>query len=345
LGGGAIVDELPKGWEFVTISEIATETEQRKPELTEEFIYIDIASINRDSKKIETPQVLLGKDAPSRARKIVKEGDIIVSTTRPNLNAVALIDSEFDNQIASTGFDVLRPFAIDSSLLFFLVRSQDFVQEMSDLVQGALYPAIRSKDIRAFEFSLPPLNEQKRIADRLSLLLTRTDKTKAHLDRIPPLLRRFRQSVLAAAISGKLTEDWREVNGQIFNEYILKPLNELVKEPMRNGKSVRDGDGLSILRLSALRNGKIDWAEVKSGDWTGIDVNRFLVRDGDFLISRGNGSKELVGSGSLVLSPEGDVAFPDTMIRIRPNNSIISSYYLCMIWSTQSVRHGSMSSF
>ena len=60
------------------------------------------------------------------------------------------------------------------------------------------------------EVVLPPINEQKRIADRLDQLLTRIDKTKAHLDRIPPLLKRFRQSVLAAATSGKLTADWRE---------------------------------------------------------------------------------------------------------------------------------------
>ena len=75
---------------------------------------------------------------------------------------------------------------------------------------GGAQPNISGKAIEDLEIPLPPLNEQKRIADRLDQLLTRIDKTKAHLDRIPPLLKRFRQSVLAAATSGKLTEDWRE---------------------------------------------------------------------------------------------------------------------------------------
>ncbi len=82
------------------------------------------------------------------------------------------------------------------------------------------------------EVVLPPINEQKRIADRLDQLLTRIDKTKAHLDRIPPLLKRFRQSVLAAATSGKLTEDWRETSTQLetASELLIRVGNDIKKK-------------------------------------------------------------------------------------------------------------------
>jgi type I restriction enzyme S subunit len=80
---------------------------------------------------------------------------------------------------------------------------------MIQLVQGALYPAVRSKDVRGFEAPFAPLNEQKRIADKLDVVLARVDACRDRLDRIPATLKRFRQSVLAAATSGALTEDWR----------------------------------------------------------------------------------------------------------------------------------------
>ena len=92
---------------------------------------------------------------------------------------------------------------------------------------GGAQPNISGKAIEDLEIPLPPLNEQKRIADRLDQLLTRIDKTKAHLDRIPPLLKRFRQSVLAAATSGKLTEEWREESLSLGNgEQLLQSIRE-----------------------------------------------------------------------------------------------------------------------
>src|SRR5690606_12297657 len=145
----------------------------------------------------------------SRARKIVNKGDIIVSMTRPNLNAVALIDEKFDNCIASTGFDVLKPIEVDPRWVFYSVRSSNFIEDMCQRVQGALYPAIKTSDIREYQIPLPPIAEQTRIVQKLDELLAQVDTLKARLDGIPALLKRFRQSVLAVAVSGRLTEEWR----------------------------------------------------------------------------------------------------------------------------------------
>lgn len=201
---------LPSFWSTAQIADISVDCLQRIPSPDESFQYIDISSIDRVSKRIANPQILCGEDAPSRARKVVRAGDVLVSMTRPNLNAVALVPRSLDKQIASTGFDVLRTESLEPRWLFYLVRSEAFIQRMSDLVQGALYPAIRSKDIRGFEIPVAPLNEQKRIADKLDAVLARVDAGRERLDRVPAILKRFRQSVLAAATSGKLTEEWRE---------------------------------------------------------------------------------------------------------------------------------------
>jgi type I restriction enzyme S subunit len=204
---------LPKRWAKAPIGAFTIDCGQRVPYDGGEFTYIDIGSVNRETKQIENPQRLAGKDAPSRARKHVFSGDTLVSMTRPNLNAVALVGDDLDGQIASTGFDVLRAPGIDPRWVFYLARTTKFVQEMTDLVQGALYPAVRSKDIRGFVAPLAPLPEQKRIADKLDAVLGKVDACRERLDRVPAILKRFRQSVLAATTSGRLTEDWREAEG------------------------------------------------------------------------------------------------------------------------------------
>ena len=71
------------------------------------------------------------------------------------------------------------------------------------------YPAVRSKDVRVTSVPIAPFNEQERIADKLDAILARVDACRERLDRVPDILKRFRQAVLTAATSGKLTDDWR----------------------------------------------------------------------------------------------------------------------------------------
>ncbi|REL27748.1 restriction endonuclease subunit S [Thalassotalea euphylliae] len=198
-------NEVPSGWITTTIGEVCDKPVQRKPQDDETFLYVDIASINRSTKKVEKASEILGKDAPSRARKVVDEGDVIVSMTRPNLNAVAKIDEKLSGQIASTGFDVLKPILIEPDWIFSTVKSEKFIQAVSGITQGALYPACKAADIRNFEFSLPPLPEQKRVVNKLDSLLAQVDTIQQRLDSLPAIIKRFRQSVLAATISGGLT--------------------------------------------------------------------------------------------------------------------------------------------
>jgi type I restriction enzyme S subunit len=134
---------LPQTWQLVKLddvceSKITNRDPRREPD--SKFIYVDITSIDSSTKTITQPKNLLGKDAPSRARQVIQTGDVIVSTTRPNLNSVAKVTKEYDKQICSTGFCVLRPNPeyLDSDFLFHFVRTKEFIQSLSDLVKGAL---------------------------------------------------------------------------------------------------------------------------------------------------------------------------------------------------------------
>lgn len=154
-----------------TIAEVANEPVEQAPPLAD-FVYVDISSIDRERKTVAFAQTVLREVAPSRARQALRTGNVLVSMTRPNLNAVAIVPKTLDGSIGSTGFHVLRSKWMAPHYLYFLVQSQEFVDAMCAVVQGALYPAVRPHDIAAFGLRVPPHSEQARIVDKLEELLS-----------------------------------------------------------------------------------------------------------------------------------------------------------------------------
>ena len=113
----------------------------------------------------------------------------------------------------------------------------------------------------------------------------------------------------------------------------------LLGAPLVNGRSAKDKEGgFPVLRLTALQSGKIDLRESKEGDWSEADAEPFLVKQGDVFVSRGNGSKKLVGIGGRVLHEPMPVAFPDTMIRVRLDTSAVRPEYFVLAWNSWAVR-------
>ncbi|HHB8356556.1 TPA: restriction endonuclease subunit S [Klebsiella pneumoniae] len=306
---------LPQGWCISTISDISIKGEQRKPSGEESFIYVDIGSINRNLKFIESPQTLIGENAPSRARKVINTGDVLVSLTRPNLNAVALVPSELDNQIASTGFEVIKSLLVDSRYIFMLTRSKDFIDSISGVVQGALYPAAKSSDVQAYKFPLPPLAEQKVITDKLDILLAQVEATKARLERIPDILKTLRQSVITAAVSGKLTEGWRELNKQNLGMWKHGVLGDFVEKPTYGSSAKSQPEGLvPVLRMGNLQDGKIDWTSLAYTS-DPEEIKKYKLFAGDVLFNRTN-SPELVGKTS-IFRGEREAVYAGYLIRIK----------------------------
>jgi type I restriction enzyme, S subunit len=130
------------------------------------FTYIDLSSIDKEKKLIHEVTIVHPNEAPSRARQLVHENDVLVSTVRPNLNGVAMVGPEYDGATASTGYCVLRPNPekILPSFLFHWVKTPHFISEMTRNSTGANYPAVSDKTVKEHLISLPPIDEQKRIA-------------------------------------------------------------------------------------------------------------------------------------------------------------------------------------
>jgi len=158
--------ELPDGWEWKQIKDFVKKVNSIDPtkEPDKQFYYIDIDSINNSNQTIQNPKLVIGNEAPSRARQIVKHDDILFSTVRPYLKNIALIDRIYDSQVASTGFCVIRVNErVDNKYLFYYLRSDAFLNELKRYYRGANYPAISDSDLLYQQFPLPPIDTQRKI--------------------------------------------------------------------------------------------------------------------------------------------------------------------------------------
>ena len=201
---------MSDGEAIASLGEVANEPiAQSGPPAEGTFIYVDIGSVDKESKTIGETKEMPVSDAPSRAKQLLREGDVLVSMTRPNLNAVAIVPPQLDGAIGSTGFHVLRTRWMEPEFLHYLVQTSEFVEAMVSVVQGALYPAIRPTDIKNFQFRLPPRAEQTRIVEKLEALLANLDAGVAELKAAQRKLVQYRQSLLKAAMDGALTAGWR----------------------------------------------------------------------------------------------------------------------------------------
>ena len=166
--------EIPENWCWVRLGSIAFNHGQKKPDT--EFTYIDISSINNSTNSLgDLNNILRPENAPSRARKIVHEGDVIYATVRPYLHNICVIDRKIEPEpIVSTGFAVVcTPMRILNFYLYkcFLSPMFDSYANDSDNSRGVAYPAINDDKFSKALIPLPPLAEQNRIIVRLEKLL------------------------------------------------------------------------------------------------------------------------------------------------------------------------------
>jgi type I restriction enzyme, S subunit len=296
-------------WPFVPIEVVCDPTgfvdPRREPGRL--FRYVDISSIDRDRKTILSAPEILGEDAPSRARKEIRAGDVLVSSVRPNLNAVAIVPPELDGQVASTGFCVLRPNegAVIGRYLFYYTLTKDFIAALSGKVRGAHYPAVSDVDIKSMKLPLPPPAEQRRIVDVLDqadALRKKRAEADAKAARILPSL--FYKMFGDPATNSK---GWAIVS---LGEVIADTRNGLYKPMSHYGR------GISILKMFNIRKGTLDLTRIDLIDIEEGEYETYALLPGDILLNRVN-TPELVGKCAVITTAVGQAVFESKNIRIR----------------------------
>lgn len=166
----------------VTISELVSGKVQSVKKVfspDDEIKYIDISSIDNKRNVMTGYTEYILSEAPSRAQQHIKKGDIVISTVRPNLRNVAMTEFEDDNLVASSGFCVLRASKCLPEYLLAIVCSDKFTDDMTKVVTGANYPAIKDSDIMGYYVSKPPMELQVQFTD----FVKQVDKSKVAIQK------------------------------------------------------------------------------------------------------------------------------------------------------------------
>ena len=200
-------------WKRIKLGDILQKIETINPQKTPDYIfeYVDISSVCNQRFLIEKTSAILGKDAPSRARRLIKANDILLATVRPTLKRIAQVPDYLDSQVCSTGFFVLRPKEelLDPRFLFHFLFTDSFMSEMEKLQKGASYPAVNDSDVNNQYIPLPPLEEQKRIVAILDETFTGIDQAIRNTEKNLASAREIFESYLNSIFTNR-GGDWVE---------------------------------------------------------------------------------------------------------------------------------------
>ncbi|NOH83869.1 type I restriction endonuclease subunit S [Vibrio sp. 03-59-1] len=320
---------IPDGWVKTSLSEVVTVNPKHKDLEDQVAGFVPMALAPTDfngTLNYEERQW----DKIKKGYTHFATGDVIFAKVTPCFeNGKAAIVKELPNDIGagSTEFYVLRPAIKDISVnyIFAVIKSYDFLQTGAENMTGAVgLRRVPKKFVEDYKINLPPLAEQKIIADKLDELLAQVESTKARLDAIPAILKSFRQSVLSAAVSGKLTE---ELTSQ------SKKLSDVAS--FQNGFAFKSGwftklDKWQVIKLGNIRDGHlfIENSPAYVSDDIANDFLKFSPKKGDTLISMtGTRFKKDYGFGCLV-GDEEDILINQRVGRLVPTRTEIDPAFL-----------------
>lgn len=204
---------LPSGWALRPIRDTVVPSGSRNPkkEGAGSFRYVDVDALDNTKQVIGTAKEIVKTDAPSRARMLIKRGDVLFCLVRPYLKNIAIVPRELDGEVASTAYCVLRPIAgMDSRFLFYQIVRESFIHSIP--TYGNSPPSARDDEFMGMPIYVAPLPEQRRIVAKIEELFSDLDAGVTALERVKANLKRYRAAVLKAAVEGRLTEEWRKLH-------------------------------------------------------------------------------------------------------------------------------------
>ena len=206
LSGNDWIGAVPAHWDTKRLKYTATINDDVVAESEDplrEILYVDIGSISPSKGMTATEEMVL-EDAPSRARRLVQDGDTIVSTVRTYLRAVAPVRHPPPEMVVSTGFAVIRPRDIDSDYCSWALREHRFIEEVVANSNGVSYPAINASQIGELSITVPPIAEQRAIAQYLDQKTARIDTLSERATAAIERLNEYRTALITAAVTGKI---------------------------------------------------------------------------------------------------------------------------------------------
>jgi type I restriction enzyme, S subunit len=207
------------------------------------------------------------------------------------------------------------------------------------LNRATAIPGLNRDDAYALNVGLPPLPEQGRIVAKIDSLSAKSNRARDQLVHIPRLVEKYKQAILAAALRGELTREWRASVGRRneWDETIL----ERVLTDIRYGTAKKcnyNGGAVGVLRIPNVQHGHIILDDIKSANFTEDEREALRLEEGDILIIRSNGSLDLVGRSAIVVGPAVGMLYAGYLIRLRLDRRLANPSFVQLFLQTAETR-------
>lgn len=332
--------KLPKNWCWTRMQEIAQwgsgGTPSRK---VSEYYNGDISWVKtgelNDDYIFATEEHITQEAISHSSAKIYPTDTVVIAMYGATIGKVGILGiPAATNQACACA--IVKP-STDYKYLFYYAQSQkdDFIKKG----KGGAQPNISQEIIKFHQFPLPPLAEQRRIVDRIESLFAKLDEAKEKAQAVVDSFETRKAAILHKAFTGELTAKWREEHDVGMDSWKKKTLSDVVTE-FKYGtseKSDYNNNGMPVLRIPNIGDNGIDLSDVKYLDHRNVD-SESQIHEGDILIIRSNGSRDLVGKAVLVPELGCEYAYASFLIRVKPNHSIISARYLTIFLNSTDAR-------
>lgn len=343
------MSSLPSTWLQTTLGAVVDygATEKAEPEDIGDGTWVlELEDIEKESSKIIQKLTYAERQSKSTKNRF-SAGDVLYGKLRPYLNKVVLATAP---GVCTTEIIPIKPNAIvHGAYLYHWLRHPKFLAYVTEVSHGVNMPRLGTEAGRAAPFVLAPKAEQKRIADKLDTVLARVDACRDRLDRIPTILKRFRQSVLAAATSGQLTADWRaqgtakpisiesampDNKNRPDNWFIVKVEKVAsVVDPHPSHRTPPEvKDGIPYVGIGDFdESGAIRFQSVRRVSSAILQEHRsrYQIRVGDFIF----GKIGTIGRPTK-LTADINFALSANVLLIQPNHAYVDSEFVYLLFSS-----------
>lgn len=331
-------EELPAGWISTTLGQVVGRP-RAKAAPSE---YPDLPFVGMDSIAPNGMELLsVGRFGDMKsAGGIFEPGDVLYGRMRPYLNKV----HRAHRRGACSAEFIVMPASdwLDGDFLAYLLHQRSFVNFARAQCSGDR-PRVDFESLAAFQFHLPPRAEQERIISRIEELFSEIDEGERALDRVQLLVERYRQSVLKAAVTGELTNDWRAHHAPCESKHVESgrpstlPPGWVWTQVARAGEvrlgrqrapQHHQGDHMRpYLRVANVYEDRLDLTDVKEMNFTPKEFETYALRPGDILLNEGQ-SPELVGRPAMYRGEIPGCCYQKTLLRFRARPGVLPDFAL-----------------
>jgi len=321
-------EELPEGWTLAKLEDAGQWStggtpSRSKPEYYNGSIsWIKITDLN-DGVVSSTEEKISELGLRNSSAKLLPIGTICVGIYG-SIGKIGILGiPSATNQ--ACGNCIVNEKVVNSKFLYFYIISQR--RNLLSHGRGGTQANINNKILRKWPLPLPPLSEQHRIVARVEALLSQINAARDRLNRVPLIMKKFRQAVLAAACSGRLTD---ELDG-----YESQPAGDLfidARYGTSNKCDYEEKDKIPVIRIPNIATSKLELSDLKYGSLTENEIDRLMLQEGDIIICRTNGSLDLVGKAAIIPNLPKKFVFASYLIRVRLNRDLLlpEYYHICL---------------